>query len=119
MGCLVAMGAAGPVLAIVLFLAIWQFLQPSERVVGRAVAIDGCEDAYLFAPGAGDAGRPAPSRSYRLVCRNEKEQPPTCEETFSRFVHARGAVPGPVHVVVDYQGQTQCDRRFDGTGAAR
>ena len=110
------MGAAGPV-AIVVLLAIWQILRPGERTVGQPIAIDGCEDADLFSFGAGDAGRSAPSRSYELLCRNEKEPPPTCEETFSRFVHARGALPGPVRVVVDYQDHTQCDRRFD-EGAA-
>jgi hypothetical protein len=121
-GCLVAIGVGVPVLTVVGFIMIWQLLQPSDAVAGQAVAIDGCESAYLFAPRAGDAGRTTSSQSYRLVCRNEKEPPPTCEQTLSRFVVAHGAVPGPVRVQVDYEGHTpltQCNRLFDATDTAR
>jgi hypothetical protein len=117
-GSLIALGVGGPLLAILVFLAIWQVLQPAERDAGQPVAIDGCESAHLLAPGAGDAAR-ASSGAYRLVCRNEKERPPTCEQVFSRFVHAHGAVPGPVRVIVDYQVHEQCHRLFDEPGGDR
>jgi hypothetical protein len=117
----VAIGVFGLIGLPVAFLALWQFLQPSERFgVGKRVDIEGCEDAQLMAHGLDAA---PPDRSpYLLTCWSKKAAPPACEEVMRRYVSTNGPLSADVRVSSQYLGHTpvtQCTREFHGDGSPR
>jgi hypothetical protein len=120
-GCLVALGLFGLVGLPVAFLALWQILQPSERLgVGKKVEIEGCEDAQLMVHGLDAA--PSERPPYFLTCWSKKAAPPACEDVMRKYVSANGPLSADVRVSSQYLGHTpvtQCTREFHGDGTPR
>jgi len=120
-GCLIALGAAGPIVLVVMPLAIWQILAPAPRPGIDALKAKGCERPSLtdFTAwrdgGAFGAGHPR----YALHCYVPPGRPaPTCDEVAATYVRAAGPLDADVRVSV-LGGSLDCDQLYAGDGTPR